>query len=123
MARLIALEAEPWCLAAGISYTQPWMNLPDIGASVAITADTAVAGAVESAEAAAADLANGLFTVSFRCPAFVGVYCSPPPDASPPTVLPAGWACTISMGRRGDGETGRLLPAGWAMYPIVSAPC
>jgi hypothetical protein len=21
------LEAEPWCLAAGISYPQPWMNL------------------------------------------------------------------------------------------------
>jgi hypothetical protein len=28
------LESEPWCLSAGISYPQPWMNLADLGAAV-----------------------------------------------------------------------------------------
>ena len=61
MATLQALEEEPWCLAAGISYPQPWMNLRDIGCAIAITADTLQPGAVAKAEAAAADLAERLF--------------------------------------------------------------
>lgn len=61
MRALQTLEAEPWCLAAGISYPQPWMNLAEIGAAVVITYDAAVSGARDKAEAAVSDLADRLF--------------------------------------------------------------
>eukprot|EP01052_Picozoa_sp_SAG31_P009911 SAG31_NODE_531_length_14413_cov_7.712659_13_plen_312_part_00 len=60
-AALIELERQDWCLAAGISYPQPWMNLEDIGAAIAITADASIAGATSKAESAVANLAERLF--------------------------------------------------------------
>ena len=61
MATMVELERQGWCLAAGIAYPQPWMNLEEIGAAVAISVDTAVPGAVAKAEAAVSELAAGLF--------------------------------------------------------------
>ena len=34
MAMVKELEREPWCLAAGICYPQPWMNLKDLASGV-----------------------------------------------------------------------------------------
>ena len=59
--KLAALEEEPWCLAAGISTTQPWMNVPGIGASIVITVDAAVAGGAEQGARAACALATQIF--------------------------------------------------------------
>ena len=61
MRDLQSLEALPWCLSAGISYPQPWMNLAEIGAAVVITYDTAISGARNKAETAVSDLAERLF--------------------------------------------------------------
>ena len=56
------LEAAPWCLAAGISTTQPWMNVPGIGAAVVLTVDTGVPGAELAGTKAAAELASEIFS-------------------------------------------------------------
>lgn len=61
MQTLQQLEAELWCLSAGISYPQPWMNLAGIGAAVVVTYDSAVSGARNKAEAAVSGLAERLF--------------------------------------------------------------
>lgn len=61
MRDLQALEAEPWCLSAGISYPQPWMNLAEIGAAVVVTYNTRARGARQKAEASVSNLAERLF--------------------------------------------------------------
>ena len=61
MAAVQALEAEPWCLAAGICYPQPWMNLKDLASAVVISVDSTHPDAVTKAEAAATELADALF--------------------------------------------------------------
>jgi microcystin degradation protein MlrC len=60
-ARVTALEAQPWCLSAGICYPQPWMNLRDLASGVVITVDRTHLGAVGKAKAAATELARALF--------------------------------------------------------------
>ena len=56
--RFIALEAEPWCLGAGVSTTQPWLNVTDLGNTFVIIADSAVEGAVAKAEMVAKELSQ-----------------------------------------------------------------
>eukprot|EP00038_Savillea_parva_P009596 m.184596 g.184596 ORF g.184596 m.184596 type:complete len:553 (+) comp16182_c0_seq1:60-1718(+) len=58
---LRALEQEPWCLAAGLGTTQPWLNVPDLGATFVIVADDTVPGAVDKAQAKADELARQLW--------------------------------------------------------------
>lgn len=51
-ARLKALEEEKWCLSAGLSFTQPWLNVEGLGSTVVLTTDGSDLAAVKAAVAA-----------------------------------------------------------------------
>jgi microcystin degradation protein MlrC len=59
LAQVQHLEAQPWCLSAGVSLTQPWLRVDDFGSSVVVTA--AHGGARAKAAAAAERLAASLW--------------------------------------------------------------
>eukprot|EP01050_Picozoa_sp_SAG11_P005763 SAG11_NODE_418_length_9653_cov_2.465564_6_plen_561_part_00 len=52
------LEAEPWCLSAGVALTQPWLRVEDFGSAVLVVADSPSSRtrAVAAAERLAASL-------------------------------------------------------------------
>ena len=62
LASLAGWEKQPWCLGAGVSTTQPWLDVPEFGSAVVVSAAPA-AGTAEAAATARTrciDAAEGL---------------------------------------------------------------
>ena len=59
LAQAQALEAEPWCLSAGVAMTQPWLRVDNFGSSILVTA--ADPSALSQAKQAAEELAAGMW--------------------------------------------------------------